>query len=780
MIGLAFDANTRDIRTDLAGKQTIQTYWVDVLENQKLEGIGRNQYWLAAKYGGFIPRCPDNNPTCTLPTINGPGDVKSMPEHWWYTNGEVLTQSNANLKRADNYFAAGQADKMVEGLRKAFAAIAASMRSTASALSFNSTRLRTGSYVFQGLFDSTRWSGDLRALPVSKKGEVASVAKWSAADELDALSDVASRTIITPADAVATGKGGAVSTLGKPFVWGDLTVAQQAALQKDDEAGTTVSSSIAQQRVAYIRGDRSREGQDNFRRRDTRLGDIINSDPQYVFNENFGYGELGRFTGSFASSVGDAYIAFRKSATYTSRTPMVVVGANDGMLHVFDADTGKELMAYVPGSAYDRLYQLTKPDYVHRYYVDGTPRLADAWLGISWHTLAVGTGGAGGNSVFALDITNPDSLGTGSFLWEYSNSKMGRLAQQPALVALPSGKFGVVVTSGYDAPQAEAYVWILDAKTGKEVAEIQVPGGELGTPLVIDTDRDRIADRIYVGGSDGKLWRIDLEGTAASSWGIKLKDKGNLAPLFTAVDGNGVAQPITAPLTAIKNSQDKLVLLFGTGSFIDINDAVIGDPPKINSFYGIFDNGKAVTGRGQLTKQEILGEVSKGVFSARAVSNNPLAANAQGWYLDLVWKKAQGERVVSRASIQGPQVIFSTLIPSSDPCKMGGESWIMALNAKTGGRLASGDIFDYNQDGVVDSKDSITIEDPNGNDLKVPGSGIMEDPSSGIIKSPSVVVSDTGERYVCFAGSSNTSPKCVLIQGGVVQGRQSWRELIEN
>ena len=782
MIGLAFDANTRDQRADWPGKQTFQTYWVDVLENQKLQPINRNQYWLTAKYGGFVPRCPADDPSCTLPTINDASDVTKLPEHWWFTNGETLTQSGANLKRADNYFAAGQADKMVEGLRKAFAAIAASMRSTASALSFNSTRLRAGSYVFQGLFDNTRWSGDLRALAVSKDGVVATVAKWSAAEQLDALADVSSRMIITPQTATATGKntGGVHSTAASKFLWAELTNAQRAALQKDDEAGATVSSSIAQQRVDYIRGDRSREGQDNFRRRDTRLGDIINSDPQYIFNENYGYNELGKSaTSNFASSVGDAYDTFRSSNAYTTRSPLVVVGANDGMLHVFNADTGNELLAYVPGSAYDTLYQFTKPDYVHRYYVDGTPRLADAWLGSSWHTLAVGTGGAGGQSVFALDLTKPSNLGPKSFLWEYSNSKMGKLVQQPALVALPTGGFGVIVTSGYDAPQVESYVWVLDAKTGKEIAEIELPTGELGSPLVIDVDGDRIADRVYVGGSDGKLWRIDISDKLASKWGSKFKSGKVPAPLFTAVDNKGDPQPITAPLTAAKNASGNPVVLFGTGSFIDINDSAVGQSPQVNTFYGIQDTGVVVTGRSDLTQQIIIGETGKGAFSARAISANPLGANAKGWYLDLLWQTAEGERVVSKASIQGSQVIFSTLIPSADPCKSGGESWIMALNIKTGGRWAS-DIFDFNEDGVVDAKDSITIQDAQGNDIKVPGSGIMEDPSSGIIKSPSVVASDTGERYVCFAGSSNISPKCVLIQGGLVQGRQSWRELIGN
>ncbi len=54
--GLAYDSNTNDIRPDdvnsprTLGKQTIQTYWVDVLE-QSFQA--NNQFYLAAKYGGL-------------------------------------------------------------------------------------------------------------------------------------------------------------------------------------------------------------------------------------------------------------------------------------------------------------------------------------------------------------------------------------------------------------------------------------------------------------------------------------------------------------------------------------------------------------------------------------------------------------------------------------------------------------------------------------------------------------------------------------------------------
>ena len=67
--------------------------------------------------------------------------------------------------------------------------------------------------------------------------------------------------------------------------------------------------------------------------------------------------------------------------------PVVYVGANDGMLHGFNATTGDEVFAYVPNKIIDGsqsfkndLERFTSPFYYHQYYVDLTPRLNDAFI----------------------------------------------------------------------------------------------------------------------------------------------------------------------------------------------------------------------------------------------------------------------------------------------------------------------------------------------------------------------------------------------------------------
>ncbi|MGI9232044.1 MAG: pilus assembly protein, partial [Woeseiaceae bacterium] len=166
MAGLAWHANTQDIRPDLPGTQTASTHWVDVLEAETLEPPIANQYYLTAKYGGF--RVPDDFDPATA----GPLDLD-----WWHSNGDTLSSFGVNadivglnFPRPDNYYLAGEADQMVQSLTEAFARIAAELRSSATSVAANSTRLGSDTAVFQAAFDSTKWSGDLQAFRVNADG----------------------------------------------------------------------------------------------------------------------------------------------------------------------------------------------------------------------------------------------------------------------------------------------------------------------------------------------------------------------------------------------------------------------------------------------------------------------------------------------------------------------------------------------------------------------------------------------------------------------------------
>ena len=785
--GLAYDAHTKDLRNDWNGNQTVSTYWVDVREDEKLAGKTRNQYWLAAKYGGF--KVPKN--------FGEPYErSEELPEEWWHSTTDML---GSDYPRPDNFYVASDAANMVESLKRAFANIANEAQSTLTSLATNSSRLSTDTAVFQPQLNSKRWSGDLLAKQVVG-GEVAAKASWNAAGVLDALSDVASRKIFSSASPTEDGANGPlISIEGIDFTWDDLDETQRAWFTKAGEA----DSSKAKQRLAFLRGDRSlemtdKDGSQPFRQRTSRLGDIINSDPQFIHQQNFGYAGLAWNDGA----VGEAYAAFRASDAYKSRTPMIVVGANDGMLHGFDArvstesakNGGGELFAYVPNNVLDTLIDLTEPAYSHRYYVDGTPRISDAWLGSDgWRTMVVGTTGAGGNSVFALDITDPGSMSSENVMWEFTHPSMGYTVGQPALVALPNQKFGVIVSSGYhDSTPANGKVWILDAADGSVIKEFTLATtGDLGTPLVADIDADQVADRIYVGDTQGNLWRLDLNGNSTVSWGIPGSLNAN--PLFIAKDDAGARQAITAPLTSAFNDRNQHMVFFGTGSFYRTGDNEIPDNPAVETFYGIIDNGLLIDGRSDLLEQDIIKEatLSSG-DKVRATTQNALQDDDKGWYLDLAWQTgegasgAQGERVVAKATLRNERVIFTSMIPSADPCEFGGTSWIMAVDLSSGGRF-NDLFFDTDDDGTLTRRDAATVTEegdivPTEGDLIPTDDGIpwtgLSDKDAGVIKGVTSVT-DEDEALLCFAGSSG-APTCKPAPGSRRYGRQSWHEVRTN
>ena len=750
--GLAYYANTQDIRPAMAGKQTASTYWVDVRENEVLKKRQENQYWLAAKYGGF-----------EVPKAYSVGE--RLEDAWWNKSGETLSTGD---KRPDSFYVASDAEAMVNSLSQAFAQIASEVQSTTTALAANSSRLETGTAVFQSRLNNKLWSGDLLALKINDEGVVSEEYSWSAASKLDGLlpAQLPNRNILSikdssdPEDILRT---------GVDFKWSQLSDTQKDKL-------------VSEERLDYLRGDRSQERLSNrptgkFRERGSRLGDIVNSDPQFVHQQDFGYTRLIHWNNG---ETANKYRDFRQTSAYKARIPMVLVGANDGMLHAFDArldhaNGGSELFAFVPSGAFNHLKRLTDLDYTHRYYVDGTPRIADAWLGGKWATVAVGSMGAGGKSVFALDVTNvsgKSSISKSNVMWEFSHPEMGYSMGQPAIVALPNKKFGVIVSSGYhDQPAEKGYIWILDIRDGSIIKEIELDTqGNLGAVLATDLNNNSEADRLYVADTDGNVWRIDLA-DESSSW--KIPDGLNAGPLFKVKDAEGNPQAITAPLASAFNQWGQHMLIFGTGSFYRTGDNEIAQTPSMDTLYGLFDTAELVDGRSTLLKQTIIAETTKHGKHLRAISDNKLQANHRGWYMDLAWGQdaggsgPKGERVVAKASLRSNRAVFTSMTPVEDPCASGGTSMIMALDLSTGQRLPT-PYFDVDGDGNLGDGDYYLPESSDGPGIAWSG---MSDHSDGVIKGV-----NTMYKWICYAGSSG-EVKCVPVAGSMREGRQSWRDV---
>jgi type IV pilus assembly protein PilY1 len=160
---------------------------------------------------------------------------------------------------------------------------------------------------------------------------------------------------------------------------------------------------------------------------------------------------------------------------------------------------------------------------------------------------------------------------------------------------------------------------------------------------------------------------------------------------------------------------------------------------------------------------------SPGSEQVRVTSSNTINDTHNGWYIDL---PLDGERQVSTPILRGGRVIFTTLIPSSDPCGFGGDSWLMELDAQQGSRMSASP-FDINNDGLFTIDDFIPITLADGTRVEVPVSGRQS--REGIIKTPSVITA--GEREYKFASGTSGNIDRIVENAGDAGGRQSWRQI---
>jgi len=547
--------------------------------------------------------------------------------------------------------------------------------------------------LFRTVFDNTDWWGDVESLDVNNKGDITDrngkvltntlgvvidpnnknyTPNWSAARQLDAL-DFKQRNIITN-----TSERTAV-----PFTrLNDLTNAQQASLKN------------SQALVDFLRGDRSKEGKD-FRKRVHVLGDIVQSSLLYVRYDN----DPTRLGGN-----------------------LLFVGANDGMLHAFDADTGEERFAYIPGSVIPGLRALADPSYTgkHQFFVNGELAWADVTFSDgSAHRVLVGGLGAGGKAFFALDITSNDFGDPSSkFLWEITADSIGMADlgysySRPVIAKVwtrSGARWAVIVGNGYDEGNRPAALFVLDIETGELIKEItaassnRVPNG-LSSPTAVDLNGDAVIDYVYAGDLDGNVWRFDLNDTNPAHWNTAFSGE----PL-ARLEHNGVAQPVTIPPRVASHPDGGLLVLVGTGEMLTSSD------PKdshTQSLYGLRDrfDGNPITTmntdpeQGNFVRQEQKNG-QYGAMVVRTSTANPLLDRHDGWIMDL---KDKGERIISPMASRSGRLLLTTINPTAtdpnDSVKYG-TVWVNEINLLSGGAPVH-TIFDMNGDNTTDQKDNI-------------------------------------------------------------------------
>ena len=736
MADMAMYYYTRNLRPDLtAGKVPVNTADVSP-EADRNPNIHMNLYGLVLGLPGRMFANPAFGPQNADPYANPPNwnaqdptaiqrDPSAIDELWHATiNGR------GSMLKADSPEETRNAvlDVVNQVVAKGGAAAAVSVS--------NAIPTQGDNFIYVTGYNAGSWAGDMNAFTVDlNTGAVSTTPAWGmSAQRQIADRNWSGRVVVTTNPALAP-----VTSTGVPFQWASLNATtQQPALN-----GLTVGSVAVQGTwvVDWLRGDRSREG-NLLRTRGPRkdpstglwknnvvpdgvavLGDLVNAEPLYVREPRFKYFDTG-------------YAAFK--AAQAGRIRALYSGGNDGMLHVFDAQTGAEMWAYVPSFAFaapagsgftsSPLRNLAdKEFFTHRFTVDATPTFGDVDLNNAntatpgspdWRTMVVGGLGKGGRGWYAINATTPDvpavggeAVAAAKIMWEFPNaltsaadrSNIGYSYGRPVIVKTKALGWVVLVASGYEngtesGGDGRGWLFVLDPRDGRVIKSIPTVATVTSTGDGATSDANRRAnprglahiaayagspqedatiDYVYGGDLYGNVWRFDLSGASMSDWTVT-----RLTTLFNTASQ---PQPITSEpeLGTVRNHR---VVYVGTGRYFgdkDIPGASGAFPSATGtqSMYALKDNQTAtplVTARSNMVQQVIAKSGSNATVTGSAVDFD----SKDGWYIDF---PDTGERVITNPTLVSGLLTFTSNIPDgSDPCIPGGRSWVWGVDYRTG------------------------------------------------------------------------------------------------
>lgn len=559
----------------------------------------------------------------------------------------------------------------------------------------NTSLLSNSETIYLLNYNKDEWSGDVLAKTIDSDAVTASTGPWdpdTAASKLDLLNSDTGRKIVT--------RDGSTNI---PFRLGSLSATQK----------TSLSAVVADQTkiLDYVRGSRVNEiPTGTYRDRLHVLGDILHSTLTYRYHD--------------------------------ANTKRLYVGANDGMLHVFNATDGSEIFAYIPSMLIPNLKLLTSNPYSHTYFVDGGISIANINLSGTLKTFLVGGLGAGGKGLYALDVTTPSAADETAALskikWEITPTinasgasstdfaNLGYTYGTPRIARLNDNTAVAIVGNGYmNGGNGHAVLYLINVDTGALIKEIDTgygttasPNG-LSTPTLFDSNSDGKVDYAYAGDLDGHLFKFDLSTSTPSSYAATL--------LFTT----SPVQPITSAPAVISHPSGGAMVAFATGQLLTTGDT--SDATTVHYAYGIWD-GKPVANDTLLT--QTLTTNTFGTGNVRTITANiPDWTAGSGHHYG--WKVALpvGERVTGELPFEkNGRFYFLTANPAVvNATPPNGSNWLYELDMMTGGSSSSV-LFDLNGDGAFNSLDLADSCTPSGVISCIPiakpvGAGVSSQPT---------------------------------------------------
>ena len=622
-----------------------------------------------------------------------------------------------------------------------------------------------GGLLFETRYDTDTFEGDL----IARKLETDGMFK---ADEFDTDGNLISFNGLWQAKYTVTGQsrrsGGSTTdnriiftagddgsgiVTGRRFRWENSAGDALTEVMKVMINNATPIDDTSDPVTDWTRGydDAEGSGVTNLRRRTTVLGNLVHSSPKYLGPPNEIHAEPG-------------YASFRTK--HTSRIPLLFAGGGDAMMHAFKAVDGTEVFAFIPGEMLSSLKELTGHNHTEKFLVDGSPTTRDARGAFSqcgengaggdgrcWRTILVSGLGRGGNSIFALDVTDPvHDIGKNDqesraaknlYLWEFSHPNLGLTTAKPIIEQLSDGAWVAIFGNGQGT--GKAVLFVVNLATGTLIQELEVmssgAGNGLSSPTSWDSDFDGKVDLVYAGDIEGNLWKFDFS-TATQDGGANISFSGSsLVKVKDRKSFNSL--PITTrPLVSV-NPDGGVFVYFGTG--------MIGqDAGDSNGMFGITDKGDNVGTNPVLTIHSVEpiqyrpdGPEDGATGNFRFISASTEPESVDGWELRL----PPGERIFTNPLLRNGRVSFTS---TNSTASTTSPNWFTGVGYLTGGAPHK-PFLDLNEDGLFDRNDWLHEVNDADNVLPVSrylGSGVVSAPMPANIASEKDIVFITHGRGI--------------------------------
>lgn len=558
-------------------------------------------------------------------------------------------------------------------------------------------------------------------------------------------------------------------------------------------SATQAKTTITNHLINFLRGDAGQEGI-LFRKR-VILGD-------------------GQDKGLLGSTERSSPIVVPKISN--SGRELLYITSNDGMLHAISSASGNILFSYMPQNVAGKVAQTALEGYQNAPLFESQLVHGDAYGIMSngaqkRYKVVAGGFGLGTKGVFALDVTDVHQ-NTGSFdgsnvLFEFSDKddpNIGNITGEPEILNIRGSNGNLqsylAFTSGYSYgsnANRDAYFYLLKLNVATaanarglgikpnhnwqlnhdyfkvKIAATGFASNKINngftTSQSVPFNNAIIAS--YFGDLYGNLWKVsDLEkmvdGNGATSPKVTRLYKG----LDNVSIGNGKElQPITAKPNFIFSKLGGMLVTFGTGRFLGLND--LGN--KYHTPQAIV----AVRDFNQSTPYSI-NNLAQNTMSSDSKSLENFSTKKEGWHLTIPDGDV-GMRSVTTPRIINGVLVFSTQSAgdfSTNQCgaSLGG---VGTLDAETGQIIAGNNLFTRRNQIIGDILVPPMIKS-SGNNSTVGGI------STGV-----GMVGGSDKRRLIFGGvgaaddnandinDTPALPNMPTINTPTMEGVASWREI---